>query len=88
MNDPAYDKLVEGAANASTVEEQQRLSREALMFLIENHYYMWGSKAASFNVNQPWLKGYNGEQTMGHVDNGLIIARLWIDQDLKKEMGF
>ena len=82
----------EGAANASTVEEQQRLSREALMFLIENHYYMWGSKAATFNVNQPWLKGYNGEQTMGHVDNGLIIARLkksaWIDQDLKKEMGF
>ena len=88
VKDPGYDKLMEGIANASTVEEQQRLSREALMFLIEKHYYMWGSKAATFNVNRAWVKGYNGEQTMGHVDNGFIIARLWIDQKLKKEMGF
>ena len=36
-----------------------------------------------------WVKGYNGETDL-HVNNGAVIifARLWIDQELKKEMGF
>ena len=35
----------------------------------------------------PWVKGYNGEFDLGPNEDSLILTRLWIDQDLKKEMG-
>ena len=34
------------------------------------------------------MKGYNGEADPGDMDRMLIYSRLWIDKDLKREMGF
>ena len=36
----------------------------------------------------PWVKNYNGELRAGAVRPGPIYARIWIDQDLKKRMGY
>ena len=41
-----------------------------------------------FTVWWPWVKNYDGELTAGAVRPGPIYARLWIDQELKKKMGF
>ena len=57
------------------------------MYHAEQHLQVWGPEAPQFNVNQPWLKGYNGEINLGKAQNS-VLARLWIDQDLKREMGF
>ena len=38
-------------------------------------------------VTQPWIVGYNGENRLGDVDSYVIVARLWIDQAMKAEMG-
>ena len=35
----------------------------------------------------PWLKNYYGETNIGDNDFHTIMAYLWIDQDLKKDMG-
>ena len=44
-----------------------------------------GPKAPNFGATQPWLKGYNGEVW---IDTPLgIFQYLWIDQDLKRELG-
>ena len=88
IQDPVYDAMVEAAQAATTIEEQQGLIIEADMYVIKNHWYIWGGRAPQFNVNQPWLIGYNGEMQMGNMDFNGVFARLWIDQDLKKEMGF
>ena len=56
--------------------------------MIEKQWYVWGPHPAKFNAIQPWLKGYNGEIDLGDVDRTMLFSRLWIDQDLKKEMGF
>ena len=40
------------------------------------------------NVLQPWVVGFNGETELGSMDRQLMAARLWIDQDLKREMGY
>ncbi len=58
------------------------------MYMIEKQWYVWGPHPAKFNAIQPWLKGYNGEIDLGDVDRTMVFSRLWIDQDLKKEMGF
>ena len=49
---------------------------------------MWAGKGAVFHVNQPWVKGYNGEFTLGSTFQTSVFARLWLDLDLKKSMGF
>ncbi len=36
----------------------------------------------------PWLKNYNGEIETGFLNQTPIWARLWIDQGMKKSMGF
>ena len=41
-----------------------------------------------FTAWWPWVKGYQGELRAGAVRPGPIYSRLWIDQDLKKKMGF
>ena len=87
VSNPEYDALVEAALNASTVEEQQLASQRALLLMLRNHYYVWAGKGAMFIVNQPWLKGYNGEVVLGEA-YGPVVARLWLDLDLKKSMGF
>ena len=85
--DPVMDAKVEAAEAATTLEEQKRLVREADMYMIEQQWFIWGPKVPVFNASQPWIKGYNGEVELGLARAAAIFARIWIDQDLKKEMG-
>ena len=72
---------------ATATEEQQRLVRDAVMRVAEQHWTVAGPRVPSFMVTQPWLVGYSGEVELGEMDRAIILSRLWIDQDLKAEMG-
>ena len=72
---------------ATTIEEQKEWARKADLRIAEGIWVIRGPRAPLFNVGQPWLKGYNGEGDLGHIQKMPIYARLWIDQDLKREMG-
>ena len=86
---PELDALVDAALAATTTDEQQRLIAEADMYTIEKHYQIWGPKPPTFVVHQPWIKGYSGESNhLGPNERWDMLARLWINQDLKKEMGY
>ena len=86
VSDPVYDEMYEAAVAATTIEEQRRLRIEADRYIIEKHWWIGGVRVPSFNVSQPWIIGYNGEID-GTIDPNQKFARLWIDQELKKEMG-
>ena len=87
--DPDYDALFEAAAAAQTVDEQMRLINELDNYLIEHHFAIWGPKVPTFAAFQPWVKGHNGEVSLGLLSNQYaMLARLWIDQELKKAMGY
>ena len=81
--DPYYDFLVNAFLAGTTVEEQQRASKVASLYFTYQHYFLWGGKAPAFSAVHPWVKGYNGELDLGGLQPGAILARLWIDQDLK-----
>ena len=85
--DPVMDAKAEAAVAAATPEEQQRLVREADMYFIEQQWYIWGPKPPSFNASQPWIKGYNGEVELGLSRSVAMLARIWIDSDMKEAMG-
>ena len=87
--DPVYDALYEPAEAAETgSEEQKRLGREMGLREAEMHWFIWGTESPVFSANWPWLKGYNGETALGYGESIWLFAHLWIDQDLKKAMGY
>ncbi|MBN1381333.1 MAG: ABC transporter substrate-binding protein [Deltaproteobacteria bacterium] len=49
-----------------------------IMLPAEHNYAAWW----------PWVKNYNGERRVGAHRVAPIIARIWIDEDLKKKMGY
>ncbi|MDE0022885.1 MAG: ABC transporter substrate-binding protein [Spirochaetaceae bacterium] len=87
VNDPVFDATMDAFRAATATEEQQRLVREAVMRVAEQHWTIAGPRVPSFIVTQPWLVGYSGEVELGEMDRAIILSRLWIDQDLKAEMG-
>jgi len=86
---PEMDAIVDAALAATTIEEQKRLITEADMYAIEKHWLIFGPKTAFFHFAQPWVIGYSGESPsgLGQSENYTVIARLWIDSELKEAMG-
>ena len=85
---PEKSAAYEAFNAATTVEEQMKAFREFDLAYIKEHNLIWGPLAPQFQANQPWVKGFNGEFSLGDLQYHTILARLWIDQDLKREMGF
>ena len=88
FKDAELDAMIEAGESATSIAEEQRLSRETDMYMIEKHLYLWGPKAGKYMAIQPWVEGYSGEVHFGGQHRLPILARLWVDQELKKEMGF
>ena len=86
--DPVYDAMVEEVQAATNMEERQRLARAAAQYLIDGHWVIWAARVPHFSAHWPWVKGFNGESEAGDMDRALLFSRMWLDQDLKKELGF
>ena len=87
VSDPDYDAIIDALRLTTDLEEYKRLFREADMYMIERHWNIWGPDSPMYNVTQPWVKGYNGETILGQHQRLPLIARLWIDQELKEAIG-
>jgi len=88
-NDAEYDELVANMNAAKTKQEQADWGKKASMKLTWMHGSLWFTKVPAFAVAQPWLIGYDGEYTLGPTyDEGTLISRLWMNQNLKSSMGY
>ena len=87
VSDPVYDGMVEAFEAATTLEERQRAAREAMMYAAEQHWFLWGAKIPRFSAASPWIIGYSGEYDLGTMRRHELAARLWIDSELKEQMG-
>ena len=86
-NDSDYNRRVEVLNATTSFEEYGRLLGEADMYVVKKHWLLWGIGGPKTVVAQPWVTGWTGELLMGRQDAGPIVARLWIDQELKEAMG-
>ena len=84
---PELDALLDAARTATSEEERQRLVKEVDMYTVENHWYIWGPMPGTYQAHQPWVIGYNGEVWLSFLNTLPIFSRLWIDSELKAEMG-
>jgi len=87
-SNPEVDELIARIAVEMDVAEQTRLLKEVSLVymrdvpriplhLSSERIYWW-----------PWLKNYYGEYSLCDGQHASLLPYMWIDQDLKTEMGY
>jgi len=85
--DANYDALVDEFRKVDSEDEAQRIAREAEKRALEQHWTVGLFPLVNYNIWQPWLKGYSGELIFIFQEYW-NWKQLWVDQDLKKSMGY
>jgi len=87
-DDPAYEKKMAAVYAERDEGKRQAMLREMTREIVDKAPYIWLPTAHVFTAWWPWVKNYQGELRAGAVRPGPIYARVWVDQDLKKKMGY
>jgi hypothetical protein len=67
--------------------ELGKLTAEADLYTISNHWEITVQPTYQFRLIQPWIKRYAPTHDLA-VSVNVKWSRLWIDQDLKEAMGY
>jgi len=87
-DDPYYDEIYWEASAIMDPVARSAKTKIVAQYYLDN--VMWLCWANGYNLAAywPWVKNYYGELEAGYYDMSPMISRLWIDQDLKAEMGY
>ena len=87
-SDADFDKKMEAVDQERDEDKRKAMVREMTRESLDGAPHIWMPTAKGATVWWPWVKNYGGELTAGAVRPGPIYSRLWIDQRLKKSMGY
>lgn len=87
-SDPDFDRRIDVLYKEPDEAKRQQMVKDMTREILDKAPYIWMPVPYQFTAWWPWVKGYGGELRAGAVRPGPIYARLWIDQELKKKMGF
>jgi len=92
VSDPWYDEKLKYARVAPdgtprTEEEQVANAKELDMYIQKMHWRCVPPESVGISFRQPWIKGLSNESIPLRWP-GMYYARCWIDQDLKKSLGY
>ncbi|MFC2056006.1 ABC transporter substrate-binding protein [Chloroflexota bacterium] len=80
----AYPKIQ--AAVITDIDEANRLHKELMKYVLDQAWAIPKVVPYRYTLWWPWLKNYSGEVHLGY--NSLFYNWVWIDQELKKSMGY
>lgn len=69
-------------------EKRIRIIRRLTRRVLDEAPYIWLPTAYIHTAWWPWVKNYGGELRAGAVRPGPVYARIWIDEEIKSELGF
>ena len=87
-SDPAFDKKMADVYLEQDESKRQQMLKELTREIVDNAPYIFLPVGYAYTAWWPWVKNYGGELRAGAERPGPIYARIWIDQDLKKKMGY
>lgn len=87
-SNPEMDREMNRMLEIRDEAERVRLVRALTIQGLDEAPYVWLPTPYLYTAWWPWVRNYGGELRAGAVRPGPIYARLWIDHDLKKRMGF
>jgi peptide/nickel transport system substrate-binding protein len=90
VNDPktveARDKMV-ATFNAGDDVTTDKTNRDFMAYVLDQAWVIPTPVANQSVFWWPWIKGYHGEASPGIINEWQETMYLWVDQDLKKQMG-
>jgi peptide/nickel transport system substrate-binding protein len=87
-SDPAFDERIHELMRTRDESVRKQMVRAMTVEMLDQAPYIWLPTQYVYSAWWPWVKNYNGELRAGAVRPGPIYARIWIDHELKKELGF
>jgi len=87
-SDPAFDAKMAEMSRTRDEPARQRMIKELTRDILDKAPYIWLPTPYVYTAWWPWVKNYGGELRAGAVRPGPIYARIWLDQDMKKQMGY
>ena len=87
-SDPELDERLARVRSTRDTEEARLLVRELTIEMLDQAPYIWLPAPHTFTAWWPWVKNYQGELRAGAVRPWPIYSRIWIDHELKRELGF
>ncbi len=90
MKDEYLDKTWKETVENPNLNDQPAFAemKKLAMHAIDSAAGIWLSESYVYSAWWPWVKNYYGEIRVGAWRSAPILARVWIDQDLKKKMGY
>lgn len=86
--DPEFDKRMAAVYLERDEKKRQVMLKEMTREILDKAPYVWLPTPYVYSAWWPWVKNYNGELRAGAERPGPIHARMWIDSEMKKKMGF
>ena len=87
-NDPAFAAKMDAVYKEPDEDKRKVMIREMTREIVDKAPYVWLPTAYAYTAWWPWVKNYGGELRAGSVRPGPIYARIWVDQEMKKQMGY
>jgi peptide/nickel transport system substrate-binding protein len=87
-SDPNYDQQYLKAYNATDVTQQNAILKALALYYLDQAPQIPLGAAYMYNFYWPWVKNYHGEINTGSFQQDGLLATLWIDQSMRKTMGY
>ena len=87
-SDPAFDQKVVDLHLERDEAKRVAMIRAMTIEMLDNAPYIWLPAEYIYSAWWPWVKNYGGELRAGAARPGPIYSRIWIDQELKRELDF
>ena len=87
-SNPSFDRRIDEAFRMRDPQQQIASVRSLTAEILDEAPYVWLPTPYLYTAWWPWVRNYGGELRAGAVRPGPIYARLWIDHDMKRRMGF
>ena len=87
-DDANLDAMVDDALATLDYEDWQRKVMAITDYVRDQHWTIVTPCAVHLVAVQPWVNSFSGEWMLGVYHIGPVYARIWLDQDLKKNMGY
>ena len=93
VNDPVFNNFYTQAIAVTSTDQMQKLLADTNKYVAQQHYVISLLQPNSFCLYWPWIKGYNAQYAVISGGSGPQLlffyeGRFWIDQNLKKSMGY
>jgi peptide/nickel transport system substrate-binding protein len=87
-DDPAFDAAVAAANSERDDKKRQKMLQDLTTQILDAAPAIWLPNSYGYAAWWPWVKNYGGEHYVSATRGAPFYARIWIDQELKKKMGF